>query len=95
MARLSGTGLIADELYLMAHDDMTGRPFLQPRAIVLGLAGGLLAELMLLDKLRLSHRWVVTGVDGTFIWTPRSLPAPRSGCPSLAAVWSCRRRRPR
>ena len=57
MARLSGTGLIADELYLMAHDDMTGRPFLQPRAIVLGLAGGLLAELMLLDKLRLSHRW--------------------------------------
>ncbi len=64
MARLSGTGLIADDLYLMAHDDVTGRPFLQSRAVGLGLAGGLLAELMLLDKLRLSHGWVVTGDPG-------------------------------
>lgn len=49
MARLSGTGLVADDLYLMAHDDVTGRPLLQPRAAGLGLAAGLLAELMLTD----------------------------------------------
>jgi Golgi phosphoprotein 3 (GPP34) len=49
-----------DDLYLMAHNDVTGRPFLQPRAVGLGLAGGLLAELMLLDMLRLTHGWVAT-----------------------------------
>src|SRR5260370_30137441 len=59
MIRLSGTGLLADDLYLMAHDDVSGRPFLQPRAVGLGLAGGLLAELMLLDKIGLWHGWVV------------------------------------
>lgn len=36
MAGLSGTGRLADDLYLLAHDDVTGRAFLQPRA--LGLA---------------------------------------------------------
>src|SRR5262245_22486397 len=35
----------------MAHDDVTGRPFLHPRALGLGLAGGLLAELLLRGKL--------------------------------------------
>lgn len=58
MARLSGTGLVADDLYLMAHDDAAGRPFLQPRALGLGVAGGLLAELMLAGKLRLSGGWL-------------------------------------
>ena len=38
-ARLSGTGLVADDLYLMAHDDVTGRPFLQPRAVGNGPGG--------------------------------------------------------
>jgi hypothetical protein len=46
MAQLTGTGRIADDLYLLAHDDATGRPFLQPRALGVGLAGALLAELM-------------------------------------------------
>jgi hypothetical protein len=46
-AGLSGTGRVADDLYLMAHHDLTGRPLLQPRALGLGLAGGVLAELML------------------------------------------------
>jgi hypothetical protein len=45
--RLSGTGRIADELYLMAHHDRSGKPLLQPRAAGLGLAGALLAELLL------------------------------------------------
>ena len=47
MARLSGTGRLADDLYLMAHHDVTGRPHLQPRATGIGLAGALLAELTL------------------------------------------------
>jgi len=46
-AGLSGTGRLADDLYLMAHHELTGRPFVQPRALGTGLAGGLLAELML------------------------------------------------
>lgn len=51
MARLNGTGRLADDFYLMAHDDVTGRPFLQPRAAGLGLAGGLLAELTLARRI--------------------------------------------
>jgi hypothetical protein len=38
---------VADDLYLLSHDDRSGRPLLQPRALGIGLAGGLLAELML------------------------------------------------
>ena len=53
MARLSGTGRLADDLYLMAHNDRNGRPHLQPRAVGLGLAGALLAELMLAGKIRI------------------------------------------
>lgn len=45
MVTLTGTGRIADDLYLLAHDDATGRPFLQSRALGAGLAGALLAEL--------------------------------------------------
>ena len=50
MARLSGTGRLADDLYLLAHHEVTGKPHLQPRAVGLGLAGALLAELMLSDN---------------------------------------------
>ncbi len=51
MAGLSGTGRLADDLYLMAHHEITGKPHLQPRAVGLGLAGALLAELMLVGKI--------------------------------------------
>ena len=51
MTRLGGTGRLADDLYLMAHHEITGRPHLQPRAVGLGLAGALLAELMLLGNI--------------------------------------------
>jgi hypothetical protein len=44
--RLAGTGRLADDLYLIAHHETTGRPLLQPRAVSLGLAGALLAELI-------------------------------------------------
>ena len=57
MARLNGTGRLADDLYLVAHHELTGRPHLQPRAAGLGLAGGLLAELMLSGSLRLRVAW--------------------------------------
>lgn len=53
MARLTGTGLVADDLYLMAHHEVTGRPYLHRRAIGLGLAGALLAELVLAGSIRI------------------------------------------
>lgn len=60
MAGLSGTGRLADDLYLMAHHEVSGRPHLQARAIGLGLAGALLAELMLTDMIRIAAGAVVT-----------------------------------
>jgi hypothetical protein len=44
---LDGTGLVGDDLYLLGHDDRSGKPLLQPRPLGIGLAGALLAELML------------------------------------------------
>lgn len=44
---LGGTGRVADELYLIGHHEVTGRVHLSPRAAGLGLAGALLAELVL------------------------------------------------
>ena len=32
-AGLGGTGLVADDLYLMAHHEVNGKPFVQPREI--------------------------------------------------------------
>jgi Golgi phosphoprotein 3 (GPP34) len=49
--RLGGTGRVADELYLIAHRELTGRAHLAPRAVGLGLAGGLLAELVLVGAI--------------------------------------------
>ena len=54
-AGLGGTGLVADDLYLMAHHEVTGKPFLQPRALGTGLAGALLAELTLAGNIGLRH----------------------------------------
>ena len=59
-AGLGGTGLVADDLYLLAHHDVTGRPLLQPRPLSIGLAGGLLAELMLGGSISLRHDGAVT-----------------------------------
>jgi hypothetical protein len=52
MAGLSGTGRLGDDLYLLAHHEQTGKPHLQPRALGVGLAGGLLAELVLAGGIR-------------------------------------------
>lgn len=60
MTGLSGTGLVADDLYLLAHNDLTGRPYVRPRALGLGLAGGLLSELMVNGHISVWHEQIVT-----------------------------------
>jgi Golgi phosphoprotein 3 (GPP34) len=52
---LDGTGRAADDLWLLAHDDVTGKPYVQPRPLGLGLAGGLLAELALAGAVHVRH----------------------------------------
>ncbi|HMG63275.1 MAG TPA: GPP34 family phosphoprotein [Streptosporangiaceae bacterium] len=59
-ADLRGTGRLADELYLIAHHDRTGRARLQPRATGLGLASALLAELAIADRITIGEGWVGT-----------------------------------
>jgi len=44
--------LLADEFYLIAHEDRSGRSRLHPRATNLGLAACLLGELILTDRVR-------------------------------------------
>lgn len=51
---LAGTGLIADDLWLAAHHERTGRAYLPPRTLGIGLAGGLLAELLLAECISLT-----------------------------------------
>jgi hypothetical protein len=51
---LGGTGRLADDLYLMAHDEDTGKALLSARAVGLGLAGALLAELLQADSIALT-----------------------------------------
>ena len=59
---LAGTGRLADDLYLLAHHERTGRPLLSPRAAGLGLAGALLGELVLAGAVGVCGGEVVTGV---------------------------------
>jgi Golgi phosphoprotein 3 (GPP34) len=54
MPGLSGTGRLADDLWLLAHHEQSGRPHLQPRALGVGLAGGLLGELLLAGSIALA-----------------------------------------
>jgi len=58
---LSGTGRLGDDLYLVAHHEITGKPHLPPRALGLGLAAGLLGELMLARAIHLHGGLVMTG----------------------------------
>jgi hypothetical protein len=55
-SRLAGTGLIADDLWLIAHHEVTGRPRLSPRAVGVAVAGGLLAELVAAEAPTLTLR---------------------------------------
>jgi Golgi phosphoprotein 3 (GPP34) len=51
--RRAGSAL-ADQFFLIAHEDRTGRSRLHPRATALGLAAALVGELMLLQRVRIS-----------------------------------------
>ena len=62
IAELRGTGRLADDLYLMAHNDRTGKPRLQPRAAGLGLASALLAELVVAGRLTIGEDRVSAAV---------------------------------
>jgi hypothetical protein len=52
---LGGTGRVGDDLYLVAHDDRSGRPQAPKRQLGLGLGAALLAELMLGGSICLQH----------------------------------------
>lgn len=51
--------LLADDLFLSAHDDVSGRPRLPGRAAGLGLAAALLGELIMFRKVSLQRGHVV------------------------------------
>lgn len=57
---MQGTGLVADDLYLLAHHDRTGKPLLPPRVLGITLAAGLLAEMLLAESIRI-------GADGSVV----------------------------
>jgi Golgi phosphoprotein 3 GPP34 len=50
---------LGDQLFLAAHDDVTGKPRQRRRAIALGLAAAMLGELMLLEKVTVEGGLVV------------------------------------
>jgi hypothetical protein len=84
VARLTGTGRIGDDLYLIAHHEVSGRPFLHPRAIGLGLAGALLAELALPGLIRVWPEAVVTVLARAD--KPPELPADRRAYPARLPI---------
>jgi hypothetical protein len=45
--------LLADEFFLLAHDDVSGKPRLHPRVAGIGLASALLGELILFGRIRI------------------------------------------
>jgi hypothetical protein len=78
MTPLSGTGRLADDLYLLAHDDVSGKPHLQPRPAGLGLAGALLAELAMAGAAGI--------VAGAVLPGERALPEDRLGRDVLGLI---------
>ncbi len=52
---------LADEFFLLALDDRSGRSMLSPRVLGLGLAGGLLAELVLDRKITVHEDQIIVG----------------------------------
>ena len=56
--------LLADQFWLLAHDEITGRSHIGGHARRLGLAGAVLAELVLCDRLTVAGG-VVQVLDGT------------------------------
>ena len=87
MTGLGGTGRLADDLYLLAHHETTGKPHLQPRAACRGLARALLAELMLAGRIRCWRGLIIPALGGP--------PADDLSQQMLSLVASERERPPR
>ncbi|HEY5989928.1 MAG TPA: GPP34 family phosphoprotein [Streptosporangiaceae bacterium] len=60
---LGGTGRVADDVWLLAHHELSGKPYVAARAVGLGLAGGLLAELLLSGYLGLTRNRALMADD--------------------------------
>lgn len=60
---MGSCGVLASDYYLIAHSDTTGRPRLHPRAVGLGLAAGLLGELIVYERVSIING-VLTVWDG-------------------------------
>jgi hypothetical protein len=61
---------LADDLHFVMHDDVTGRPRLHPRLASLGLAGAVIGELMLAERVTIEptsgqDRLYVTSKEAT------------------------------
>lgn len=72
------TELLADEFYLLAHHDTTGRPLLPERVAGLGVAAGLLGELLLGGH--------VSVHDGTVLCAESVQPSDPLAIATLAAI---------
>jgi hypothetical protein len=62
---VTGSHPLADDFFRLSHDDLTGWPRLRPLVCEFGLAAALLAELVLVDRLRLwnGRMWVTPQWD--------------------------------
>lgn len=65
MTGLRRTGQLADDFFLMVHDDLSHRPRLSSRILGIGLAGALLGELALLGAIDVWDGAVVVIAAGT------------------------------
>ncbi|MFD0636371.1 GPP34 family phosphoprotein [Catenulispora yoronensis] len=54
---------MADDFFLMVHDDLSGRPRLSDRILGLGLAGALLCELAILRAIDVEDGELTTSTD--------------------------------
>lgn len=72
MPVLRGPGPLADDFYLMCHENLTGEPLLTDRVTGIGLAGALLGELA-------AHRRIDLAGDTVVVVDRRPPPDPLSG----------------
>jgi Golgi phosphoprotein 3 (GPP34) len=81
--------LLADEFFLLAHDDVSGKPRLHPRVMGIGLASALLGELVMFGRVRIKGADLVV-VDGRPVddeLTDRVLVAIAGRRPRPVSTW--------
>jgi len=69
---------LRSELFLIAHDDQTGREHLDRRFFCLGLAGSVLLELSLEQRIMIGNHYVIR--DGRYIHDPGRILIKDPGC---------------